>query len=128
MSRTSNAQTVDEYLEELPDPICQLLQNIRAVILDTAPDAQEVISYRMPAYKFHGMLIGFAAFANHCSLFLWKKDSLHQFAQDLKEFSLSEGTIRFTLEHPVPLDLVRKIVAARMNENIEKGKSKSKTR
>lgn len=118
-------KTVEEYLNVRPKPVKALLSRIRAIIKEVAHDATEVISYRMPAYKYHGMLIGFAAHTNHCSLYLWKKDSIDQFKEELSDYSISAGTIRFTVEKPISDKLVRKIVKYRMKENLEKIKRKS---
>lgn len=120
MSRTSNATTVEEYLNEQPNEIQELLSCIRSIIKEEVPEAKEVISYRMPAYKHHGMLIGYAAFKNHCSLFMWKKDSINHFLEDLKNYSISESTIRFSVDQPFPDELVRRIVRYRKEENEKK--------
>ena len=119
-------KNVDEYLDAQTPEIHALLSHVRELILKTATDAQEVISYRMPAYKYHGMLVGFAAHTNHCSLYMWKAESIDAFAEELKEYSCSAGTIRFTIERPLADDLIVKIIRYRMQENESKRLKKKK--
>ena len=109
--------SIDIYLEALPDDVRMVLAKLRQTIKSTAPDAEELISYKMPAYKFHGMLIYFAAFKDHCSLFPGSKAVINKFREELKEYSLGPGTIQFTVEKPLPATLVKKIVKERMQEN-----------
>ena len=117
MKKSTPASTVDDYLAALPDDVRACLDRIRAAIKSAAPKADEIISYQMPAYKYHGMLVYFAAFKNHCSFFPGSKAIITQFANDLAAFETNAGTIRFTLDHPLPATLVKKIVKARMKEN-----------
>ncbi|MBI5085126.1 MAG: DUF1801 domain-containing protein [Acidobacteria bacterium] len=114
-------QTVDEYLAGVPEPARSTLSKLRAIIRSAAPpEATEVISYRIPMFKYKGMLMGFAAFANHCSLFPGSLSALEQFSGELKSFSTSKGTIRFPVDKHPPAALVKKLVKARVAENERK--------
>jgi len=117
--------TVDEYLAALPDDSRATLEKIRKTIKAAAPKATEGISYQMPMYKHHGMLIGFAAFQNHCSIFPGAKP-LADLKEELKGYETSKGTIRFPIGKPLPAALVKKIVKGRVAENEAKMRNKGK--
>jgi uncharacterized protein YdhG (YjbR/CyaY superfamily) len=113
--------TVDEYLERIVDPGKRsLLEKVRQAIRSAAPNAQEVISYQMPAYKQKGMLVYFAAFNHHCSLFPASRNIFDAYKKELEAFITSKGTIQFTVDHPLSIPLIKKIVKARVKENEEK--------
>ena len=116
--------TVDEYLSMLPDDVFQALENIRQIIHFLVPDAEETISYRVPAYKYKGMLVGFGATKNHCSFFVMSSTLLNDFQDEIKDFDTSTGTIRFTPEKPIPNDLITRIVMTRLAENEAKARLK----
>jgi uncharacterized protein YdhG (YjbR/CyaY superfamily) len=118
----SNSEGVDNYLSQLPESQKKALENIRKTIKKLAPDALEYLSYKMPAYKYHGMLGGFAAFKNHCSYFPWDSKTIEQFKDELKDFVTSKGTIQFTPEKPIPEALLEKIIKARLQENLSSKK------
>ena len=122
----STPLNIDDYIKAQPGKVKDLLQKIRRTISETAPEATEVISYKMPAYKYHGMLVYFAAFKDHCSIFPGSKSVINKLAEELKPFEVSKGTIRFTIEHPLPLPLIKKIVKTRMKENLEKKMAKTR--
>lgn len=106
--------TIDEYLAGVPDPGRGTLQKIRAAIRSAAPPAAtEVISYGMPAYRHNGVIIWFAAFAKHCSLFP-TPGVIKMFEKELKGCTVSKGTIQFPLDKPLAATLVKKIVKARV--------------
>jgi uncharacterized protein YdhG (YjbR/CyaY superfamily) len=111
---------VDSYLSTLPQHFRETLEYLRKIIKEVAPDAEEVISYQMPAYKLNGMLVGFAAFKNHCGFYLWNSETINRFKDDLKDFSISKGTIRFSPEKPIPDSLLRALIKARIQENLNK--------
>ena len=92
------------------------LKDIRKAIKTTAPNAEEVISYQIPGYKYHGMLVFFAAWKNHISLYPapWSADALKK---EMSAYEGSKGTIKFPLDKPMPLSLVKKIVKYRLKEN-----------
>lgn len=129
--RTKNAalappRTVDEYLERVPEPGRATLEKVRAVIRAAAPkDTAEGISYQVPAYKYKGMLIGFAAFRDHCSLLVMNPSVMDQFTAELKKYTTSKGTIQFPLDKPLPSTLLKKIVKARVAQNDARKPAKS---
>ena len=110
------AANVDEYLAALPEKERSVLSNIRKTIRATAPKAEEVIGYGMPGYKYHGMLVYFAAFKNHCSFFPGTS-MLNQFGKEVEPYKTSKGTLQFTVDKPIPATLVKKIVKERMKQN-----------
>lgn len=112
------AKSVDGYLAALPKEQRAALERLRGIIRAAAPEATETISYGMPAFKDHGRsLVGYAAFKRHCSFFPMNAGLITRFADELAPFSTSKGTIRFTVDRPLPKALVRKLVKARLAEN-----------
>jgi uncharacterized protein YdhG (YjbR/CyaY superfamily) len=109
-------ETVEEYLARVPEPARSTLKKVRATIRSAVPpDATEAISYRMPAFKYKGMLMWYAAFAEHCSLFPGSS-VIEAFMDELKGYTVSKGTIRFPLDKPLPAALVKRLVKARLAE------------
>ena len=107
-------KSIDEYLAGVPEPARSTLNKIRAAIRSAAPrEATETISYGIPAFKYKGVLIWFAAFANHCSLFP-TASVIEKFKNELKGFAKSKGTIQFPTDKPLPAALVKKMVKARI--------------
>lgn len=122
MKETSKTKSVvhkdvDEYLADVPDIPRATLEKLRKTIKAAAPKATEGISYRIPVYKHLGMLVGFAAFKSHCSFFVMSYAVLRAHREELKQYDLDKGTIRFPLDKPLPAALVRKMVKARVAEN-----------
>ncbi len=113
-------KNVDEYLARVPEPARSTLKKMRAAIRSAAPpEATETISYRMPAFKYKGVLVWFAAFSNHCSLFPTAA-VIEAFRTQLKGYSTSKGTIHFPVDKPLPTALVKKLVKARVAQNESK--------
>lgn len=113
-------KSVDEYLASVPEPARTTLNTIRATIRSAVPqEATEVISYRIPAFKYKGMLVWFGAFSDHCSLFPGP-GMMEAFKDELKRYSISKGTVQFPLDKPLPATLLRKIVKARVAANEKK--------
>ena len=107
-------KNVAEYLASVPEPARSALSKMRAAIRRATPrEATETISYRIPAFKHKGILVWFAAFSNHCSLFPTAA-LIEAFKKELKGFSTSKGTIHFPLNKPLPVALIKKIVKARV--------------
>jgi uncharacterized protein YdhG (YjbR/CyaY superfamily) len=107
-------RNVDEYVARVPEPARSTLNKMRAAIRSAAPpQATETISYRMPAFKYKGVLVWFAAFSKHCSLFP-TASVIEAFKNELKGFSTSKGTIHFPTDKPLPTALVKKLVKARV--------------
>ena len=111
------AEDVDSYLAAVPEADRQALEELRLVIKAAAPLATETISYGMPTFKHMGMLVAFAAFKHHCSFFAMSRGIMAAFADELKPYQTSVGTIRFRPDQPLPADLVIRIVEARIAEN-----------
>lgn len=119
------AKNIDEYLDELTDKkVRMMLKNLRKTIRSVAPHADEVISYSMPGFNYHGPLVYFAAFKNHCSFFPGNSSLIAKMETELKPYRTSKGTIQFTVDDPLPASLVKKIVTGRIKENLEKEKKK----
>lgn len=120
MRKGKVAKNVDEYLAAVPEPAQSTLKHIRTVIRSVVPkEATEVISYGIPMFKFNGMLVGYAAFKNHCSLFPTGSGVLVQLQKELSGYRTSKGTIQFPADKPLPDALVKRIVRARVKENKE---------
>ena len=120
MQKGKVAKTVEEYLANTPEPARTTLRHIRGVIRSVVPkDATEGISYGMPMFRYNGMLVAYAAFKNHCSLFPTGSGVLDQFEEELKGYRTSKGTIQFPSDRPLPDALVKKIVRGRVKENRE---------
>ena len=120
-------QTVDDYLAAVPEQARATLEKIRKTIKAVAPQATEVISYQIPMFKQHGMLVGFAAFKGHCSLFPGSK-AMETYKDELKAYETSKGTIRFPIGKPLPAALVKKLVKTRIAENEAAFNKKEKKR
>ena len=114
---------VDTYLALQTENVRIALEKMRRIIKTTVPEAEEVISYGMPAYRYHGMLVYFAGFKNHYSLFPGNASMIAEMAEELKGYKTSKGTIQFALDKPMPVTLIKKIVKARMKENLSKQKN-----
>jgi uncharacterized protein YdhG (YjbR/CyaY superfamily) len=112
---------IDKYISMFPIDTQKILKKIRTTIRNAAPDAEEVISYGMPAFKFYGMLAWFAAFKKHYSIFMRPK-VLQVFKEDLKQYELSKSAIKIPLGKPVPVKLVSKIIKYAAKENLKKQK------
>jgi uncharacterized protein YdhG (YjbR/CyaY superfamily) len=113
-------KNVDEYLARVPEPARSTLNKMRAAIRSAVPpEATETISYRTPAFKYKGVLVWFAAFSDHCSLFP-TASIVEAFKNELKGFSTSKGTIHFPTDKPLPTALVKKMVKARVAQNENK--------
>jgi uncharacterized protein YdhG (YjbR/CyaY superfamily) len=105
---------VDEYMAGVPEPARNTLQKMRAAVRSAVPaEASETISYRIPAFKHKRVLVWFAAFSKHCSLFPTASVA-KMFKNELKGFSTSKGTIHFPLDKPLPTGLIKKLVKARV--------------
>ena len=115
-------KTVDEYLSTLPKKVRDILKVLRQTIKQAAPEAEEVISYQMPAFKFHRMLVYYAAHKAHIGFYPGSGTVREVFKDELVTYETGKGTIKFPIDKPIPLSLVKKIVKYRLNENLEKAK------
>jgi len=119
------AKSVDAYLKSAPDAARAKLVQLRAIVKSVAPDAEEVISYGMPYYKWNGALTGFAAFKNHIGFF--PGAIVKDFAKELEAYETSKGTVRLPLDKPLPVTLIKKLLKAGMARNAAKAAAR-KTR
>jgi uncharacterized protein YdhG (YjbR/CyaY superfamily) len=125
-SRELRAGVVDKYLASVPEKKRATLEKLRRTIRTVVPEAEEIIWYQIPTFKFQGKpLVSFAAFKNHCSLFPMSMAIIRAHQDELKGYLTSKGTVRFTSENPLPATLVKKIVRARVKENQVRAKQKS---
>src|ERR1700687_744856 len=114
------SKDVDKYLAAVSEPARSTLNTIRAAIRSAVPpEATEGISYGIPVFKYKGALVWFAAFSKHCSFFPGSL-AVAAFKNALKDYQTSKGTIRFPVDKPLPVTLVKKLVKARIAENERK--------
>ena len=121
----SQAKTIDDYIAEQPVEFRERLEILRMTILKAAPKAEEVISYKMPAFKLNGMLVYFAAFKNHIGFYATPTGH-HEFKKELSVYKTGKGSVQFPLDKPLPLKLITKIIKFRAKENLKKVKAKKK--
>ena len=114
---------VDEYISGFPKETQKILQQIRVTIKSAAPQAEEIISYGMPAYKLNGMLVWFAAHTKHIG-FYPKASGIEAFKKELSIYKGAKGSVQFPLDKLLPLGLIKKIVKFRVRENLQKAKAK----
>ncbi len=115
---------IDSYIAIQPKKARVALEKLRQTIRAVAPEAEEVISYKMPAFRYHGRLVYFAAFKDHYSLFPASSSLLGKMKDELKSYKTAVGTLQFEYDKPLPVALVKKIVKARMKENLGKSKAR----
>ena len=115
--RNDGGKSVAAYLAALPKDSRAALQKLRKDIRAAAPDATELIAWGMPAFKQGRLLVGYAAFKDHCSLFPMSVAVMHRYAAELKKYVMTKGSIHFSVAKPLPATLVRRIVKARLAEN-----------
>jgi uncharacterized protein YdhG (YjbR/CyaY superfamily) len=111
-------KTIDEYIESFPKDIQVILGELRQAIREAAPHSEETISYQMPAFRQNGILVYFAVFKSHIGFFP-TASGVSAFKEKLSDYETSKGTIRFPLDKPLPLDLIKEIVHFRVKENLD---------
>jgi uncharacterized protein YdhG (YjbR/CyaY superfamily) len=116
--------TIDKYLAEVSHEQRKVLEKLRRTIQSAAPEAEECISYGVPAFRLDGMLVGFGASAKHCSFFLMSGSTVEDHKDLLKNYDTSKGTIRFPADKPLPQALVKRLVKARLAENAARRKQR----
>lgn len=112
---------VDAYIDTFPKSMQERLETIRATIQKAAPKAEEVISYKMPAYKQGGILVYFAGYKNHLG-FYPTPDAIEAFQKELSAFKVSKGAVQFPNDKPLPLGIIGKMVKFRVKQNKEQAK------
>ena len=120
-------ETVDEYIGSFPKDVQDILRQVRKAINEAAPEAEEAISYNMPAFKLSGNLVWFGAFKNHIG-FYPKESAIEKFKDKLSSYEVSkvQGTVKFPLDKPIPLDLIKEMVRFRVKENLSSKQTKNK--
>jgi uncharacterized protein YdhG (YjbR/CyaY superfamily) len=116
---------MDDYIAGFPEDVQAKLQQVRATIRQAAPAAQETIGYRMPTFTLHGNLVHFAAHTSHIG-FYPTPTGIEQFKAELSGYESAKGSVQFPFDQPLPLDLIARIVAFRVAENIERAGAKGK--
>jgi uncharacterized protein YdhG (YjbR/CyaY superfamily) len=112
-------ESVDDYIEIQPAETKTLLETIRKTIKETAPQAEECISYQMPAYKLKGPIVYFSAYKNHIG-FYPTSTGIKAFQKEIDGYKNSKGAVQFPLDQPIPHDLIRKMVLFKVDENLNK--------
>ncbi len=126
-AKPTKPTTIDEYIAAFPPEVQVILERIRATVREAAPEAQERISYQMPAFFLKGPLVYVGAFKNHISLYPPISDE--NLKREVAVYAGEKGNLRFPLDKPIPYDLISKIVQVRIRENqaLEEAKKKKKT-
>jgi uncharacterized protein YdhG (YjbR/CyaY superfamily) len=111
--------TIDDYIAQYPKDVQEILNRIRAIIRETAPEATERISYQMPTFYLNGNLIHFGAFKHHIGLYP-TPSGIESFKEELSAYKGAKGSVQFPLNQPIPYDLIRRIVEYRVAESQKK--------
>ncbi|MBO9561659.1 MAG: DUF1801 domain-containing protein [Niastella sp.] len=120
-------KTIDEYHKNFSGETVERMETIRSIVKKAAPDAEEVISYQIPCFKYHGYLVYYSAYKSHISLSSpWSKALLAEFKTELARYNVSKSAIQLPNDEPLPTTLIKKIVQFRMKENKENEVTKKK--
>jgi len=125
MSISRKFSTVEEYLSFLPSKTRDIVETVRRTVKKAAPQARELISYNMPAIELNGILVYYAAHKNHIG-FYPTPSGIDAFREELSVYEGAKGSVKFPIDQPLPLRLIKSIVEFRVMENMEKVKSKTK--
>ena len=120
-------KTIDEYINTFPEDVRSILNQLRQTIKETAPEAEETINYQIPTFTLHGNLVHFAAFKNHIG-FYPTPTGMEAFKKELSPYKGAKGSVQFSIDQPLPLPLIRKIVEYRVKENLERKQKKKDSR
>ena len=118
-------KSIDEYILQFSPEVQELLKNLRKVIKEAAPEAEEKISWQMPTFVIHGNLVHFAAHKNHIG-FYPAPSGIDAFKDELSEYKGAKGSVQFPIKKPIPYELISKIVTFRVAENIKNAEEKLK--
>jgi len=124
-NKKASFTSIDEYISIFPKDIQEVLKKLRATIKKAAPNAKETISYQIPTFTLNGNLVHFAAFKNHIG-FYPTPTGMENFKAELSVYEGAKGSVKFPLDKPIPYELISKIVAFRVKENLERAKAKEK--
>ena len=120
-------KTIDAYIAQFPSEVQSVLHELRKVIREAVPDAEEKISYQMPAFYLHGNLVYFAAYKNHIG-FYPTASGIEAFKKELSAFKGAKGSVQFPIDQLLPFELIKKIVRYRAKENLNKATEKMQTK
>ena len=123
MAKAQAPKDIDDYISRFPAEVRAILENVRATIRTAAPDAKEVISYQMPAFKQHGILVYFAAWKEHIGLYPPVSGD-EALMQAVARYAGPKGNLQFPLDEPIPYDLIEWIVKSRVRQVTEKAAAK----
>ena len=125
MAKPKKAKDIDDYISKFPDDVQAILQKVRETIRHAAPEAKETISYMMPAFKQHGILVYFAAWAKHIGMYppISGNKTLDK---GIARYAGPKGNLQFPLEEPMPFDLIERIVKLRVKQDAAKAEEKRK--
>lgn len=123
----TGAEGVTTYIANCPVSVQEVLEKLRTTILKAAPEAEETISYKMPAYKYYGMLVYFAAYQNHIGFYATPTGH-KEFEKELAPYKQGKGSVQFPLNQPLPFALIAKIVKYRAQENLANFQKKEKAK
>jgi uncharacterized protein YdhG (YjbR/CyaY superfamily) len=118
-------RSIDEYIAGFPGNVRKVLEKLRKTIRSAAPNAQETISYQIPAFTLNGHLVYFAAWKEHIG-FYPASTGIEKFKKELSPYEMSKGTIRFRLDEPIPFDLISRIVKFRVEQNLASAAARKK--
>jgi uncharacterized protein YdhG (YjbR/CyaY superfamily) len=118
---TAKPKTIDEYIAGFPEETQVILEQVRATIKKAAPDAKETISYAIPTFTLNGNLVHFAAFKTHIG-FYSTPSGTDAFQEELSKYKTGRGSVQFPIDDPMPVDLISRIVAYRVKENLLKAR------
>ncbi|MDF2865914.1 MAG: hypothetical protein K0R72_732 [Clostridia bacterium] len=111
-------KTIDEYILQFPIEVQEILKNLKKVIKESAPNAEEKISWQMPTFFLYGNLVHFAAYKNHIG-FYPSPSGIDAFKNELSDYKGAKGSVQFPINKPIPYELISKIVKFRVQENIK---------
>ncbi len=118
-TKTNKPATIDEYIAQFPQDVQQILNKIRALIKELAPEAMEKISYAMPGFYLNGMLVWFAGYEKHIGFYPTGL-GIEPFKDEISAYKSSKGAVQFPLNKPIPYELIKKMVRFRIAENMKK--------
>ena len=121
----SKPANIDEYISAFSPEVQAILQQVRRVVRNAAPDAQEVISYQMPALKQHGVLVYFAAFKNHIGFYPPVRGDA-RLEKAAAPFAGEKGNLRFPLDEPIPFELIKRLTEFRVKQDLANAAAKGK--
>jgi uncharacterized protein YdhG (YjbR/CyaY superfamily) len=125
MTDKSAPANIDEYIAAFSPDVQSLLEKIRLTIREAAPQAEEKISYKMPAFALNGILVYFAAFKKHIGMYPPVQGD-KKLSKELAPYRGEKGNLKFPLDEPIPYDLIRRVVTFRVKEHLRKAKAKRK--